>query len=487
MSCLVCRLLAEKSILALAVRVLPISLLHYQAAPDEIFQYYEQAHRLVFGSGIVPWEYHEGTRSWLLPIVLAGVMYVCSLFSDSPQIYFFACRAILGVLSLSVVYVAYQYAPPRFSEAGRFAAALFCALFPYLALFGALALTEVVATHLIFIAFILFRQRWVRRAPLQFVTIGVLLALAFWLRIQLTPPLLVTGAYFCGLNVARWWRVGAGFAVGILLVGVILDAITWGVPFHSLWANIHANVVMDVSSSFGTTRVLGYLSELRDYWPAAMPLALLFFIGAARQPIFFLCGMVVLLSHSFVPHKELRFLYPALCFLVVSLGYGIVEIALWVARFRWARLQGASGAMALAAVSVSIVVAFSIQAKTGDWVRNSGNVLALLDIRTDPHLCGVAVQGIGWWETGGYATFHREVPIFFDTVQRVDYFPSGLPRVTTVILNGQELGETGPYNVLIAEAKSVDPAFRKRQCFPHGGESGLAETCIYDRVSGCAP
>jgi hypothetical protein len=326
--------------LALAVRVLPSSLLHYESSPDEIFQYYEQAHRLVFGSGIVPWEYHEGTRSWFLPIVLASVMYFCSLFSDSPQIYFIACRAILGMLSLSVVYVAYQYLPPRLSEVGRFPVTLLCALFPYLAFFGAVALTETVATHLIFIAFILFRHRWVRRAPLQFMTIGVLLGLAFWLRIQLTPLLLVIGVYFCGVNVVRWCRLGSGFAVSILLVGVILDAITWGAPFHSLWANIRANVIMDVSSSFETTPFLGYLSKVRDHWPAATPLALLFFIGAVRQPIFALCGAVVLLSYSLVPHKELRFMYPALCFLAISSGYGIAEIACWAAQAGWARLQG---------------------------------------------------------------------------------------------------------------------------------------------------
>jgi GPI mannosyltransferase 3 len=473
--------------LALAVRVLPSSLLHYESSPDEIFQYYEQAHRLVFGSGIVPWEYHEGTRSWFLPIVLASVMYFCSLFSDSPQIYFIACRAILGMLSLSVVYVAYQYLPPRLSEVGRFPVTLLCALFPYLAFFGAVALTETVATHLIFIAFILFRHRWVRRAPLQFMTIGVLLGLAFWLRIQLTPLLLVIGVYFCGVNVVRWCRLGSGFAVSILLVGVILDAITWGAPFHSLWANIHANVIMDVSSSFETTPFLGYLSKVRDHWPAATPLALLLFIGAVRQPIFALCGVVVLLSYSLVPHKELRFMYPALCFLAISLGYGIAEIACWAAQAGWARLRGASAGMALAGVSVSVVAALSIQVQTGDWVRHSGDVLAFLEIRDDPHLCGVAVQGISWWDTGGYATLHRDVPIFFDSVHRVERFPSGLQKLTTVVLNGRELGAAGPYNVLIANTKGVDPAFRKRQCFPNGGVSGLAEICIFDRVSGCTP
>ena len=43
------------------------------AHPDEIFQNQEQAHRLVYGYGIVPWEFREGVRSWILPGLLAAV------------------------------------------------------------------------------------------------------------------------------------------------------------------------------------------------------------------------------------------------------------------------------------------------------------------------------------------------------------------------------------------------------------------------------
>src|SRR5690349_2524697 len=41
--------------------------------PDELFQYIEQGHRLAFGSGVVPWEYDIGIRSWFLPSLIAGV------------------------------------------------------------------------------------------------------------------------------------------------------------------------------------------------------------------------------------------------------------------------------------------------------------------------------------------------------------------------------------------------------------------------------
>jgi hypothetical protein len=34
--------------------------------PDEVYQSFEPAHRLVFGHGLVAWEFVEGARSWAL-------------------------------------------------------------------------------------------------------------------------------------------------------------------------------------------------------------------------------------------------------------------------------------------------------------------------------------------------------------------------------------------------------------------------------------
>jgi hypothetical protein len=42
--------------------------------PDEIMQYLEPAHRLVFGNGAICWEYFYGARSWLVPGLVAGVL-----------------------------------------------------------------------------------------------------------------------------------------------------------------------------------------------------------------------------------------------------------------------------------------------------------------------------------------------------------------------------------------------------------------------------
>ena len=44
--------------------------------PDEVMQYLEPAHRLVFGNGVTYWEFFYGARSWLVPGVVAGMLKV---------------------------------------------------------------------------------------------------------------------------------------------------------------------------------------------------------------------------------------------------------------------------------------------------------------------------------------------------------------------------------------------------------------------------
>src|SRR5262245_63430901 len=41
--------------------------------PDEIHQSVEQAHRAVFGYGLVSWEFRDGARSWLFPGAIAAL------------------------------------------------------------------------------------------------------------------------------------------------------------------------------------------------------------------------------------------------------------------------------------------------------------------------------------------------------------------------------------------------------------------------------
>ncbi len=94
--------------------------------PDVIFQYLEQAHRLVYGYGYVPWEYRFGTRNWLLPVLLAGILEAFRFAGiDRPALYIPAMNCVFAVLSISLVFSSYVIARRLFGEpAARVAAVI---------------------------------------------------------------------------------------------------------------------------------------------------------------------------------------------------------------------------------------------------------------------------------------------------------------------------------------------------------------------------
>jgi GPI mannosyltransferase 3 len=72
---------------AFAARLPPVFVFPGINHPDEVFQTLEQAHQVVFGTGLVPWEFVYGTRSWVLPGVLAGLMMLASPLGGGPSFY----------------------------------------------------------------------------------------------------------------------------------------------------------------------------------------------------------------------------------------------------------------------------------------------------------------------------------------------------------------------------------------------------------------
>jgi len=89
--------LAIVVVLAIALRLEPILIEPSAVWGDEIFQTTEPAHRLVYGSGLVPWEFQLGVRSWLLPGVIAGLMELSRLAGDGPDYYLPLIAITLGL------------------------------------------------------------------------------------------------------------------------------------------------------------------------------------------------------------------------------------------------------------------------------------------------------------------------------------------------------------------------------------------------------
>src|SRR5438128_658065 len=79
--------------------------------PDEIYQGLEPAHRLIFGYGIVAWEFQEGARNWAFPGFIALVLKGCQMLGvTDPRTYVMAVRAVFCLVGVATAAATYQLA-----------------------------------------------------------------------------------------------------------------------------------------------------------------------------------------------------------------------------------------------------------------------------------------------------------------------------------------------------------------------------------------
>ena len=79
--------------------------------PDEIYQSFEPAHRLVFGHGLVAWEFLEGARTWAVPGFVAVWLSLCKLVgADSPSTYIHVVKLVFAFLSILAAVGVYRLA-----------------------------------------------------------------------------------------------------------------------------------------------------------------------------------------------------------------------------------------------------------------------------------------------------------------------------------------------------------------------------------------
>ncbi len=427
--------------------------------PDEIFQTLEPAHRLVFGYGVISWEWRLGIRSWVFPTFLAGVMRATAWMGAASSRYVVGTAVVLSLISLVTIWFGYAWAKRASGMPAAIIAALACSFFFGFVYFAPKALYEVVAAHVLLPGLYLgvYGEKLGERKRLFLA--GFLCALAACLRMQLLPALLFAMISFC---YPRWRTripaVAAGATVPVLLFGAV-DWMTWSYPWQSFILYYKENVVS------GPGKELTLVQPW--YWYALVllvllgPTVLLLFHGARRSPFLAIFCAIVVVSHSVIPHKEIRFIYPILAPAITLAALGIVDLLHEIRR----GMRFLENPRWVVAISVVFFFASSalLAAKCADWYKTRWGVGAFDRLSRDSEVCGVGIYRAIWWESGGYTHLHRDVPI--------------IPLQSA----GQLAKDAPAINALIAPADSpgLPSGFGQTQCW-----EGV---CLYERPGTCTP
>ena len=156
--------------------------------PDEIMQYLEPAHRLVFGNGVTYWEYFYGVRSWLVPGLVAAILKLFDAVGlGQPAWYVGGVELVFCAISLLIPAGMYFFARWHFGEATARVALVMGAFWYELVGFAHKPMTEFVATALL-MSLLALTVRPVPDRLRVLVTVAALAVLAAAIRVQYAPP-----------------------------------------------------------------------------------------------------------------------------------------------------------------------------------------------------------------------------------------------------------------------------------------------------------
>jgi hypothetical protein len=459
-------------LLAIGLRLIPIVFVPTIVWGDEIFQTSEQAHRLVYSTGLVPWEFQLGMRSWLLPGVIAALMELSRIAGDGPDYYIPLIAGSFAALAAAPVVCGFLWGRRLFGSFGGWIAGAVVAVAPEAVYFGARTLCETVAAHLLILALYVLEPGYRVASRRRFFAGGALLGLVFVLRIQLAPALVV---------VALWtsWRAVrerapaliAGAAVALAAAG-ILDTVTLGYPLASVWRNFIYNVYYGASSTFGIEPWHYYLlGELGVWGGGAATLVLLAGLGARRMPLPLAAVVTILAVHSAIAHKEYRFIYPAVLLIMTLVGVGLAQVAAWGRDRlleRGVRERTATAGPVVLVLSWWCLVSFHVwtgAALTAHRFRGHDNLRAVSLVAHGPALCGLGLYGLDgddWVNYGGYTHLHRPVPMYWPKDEaEFDTLAAAFDTLVYIKVPPEGLG------------------FTPQQCF--------GQVCVARRSGGCAP
>lgn len=287
---------------------------------DEQFQTLEPAARFIYGFGTETWEWEHGTRSWLVPIFympVLGLLKAVGLEGGSVAIA--ACRLWMVLFSLLTLWRFHLLLRLRgIGPLARLLAVGSFALLPAMIYWAPTTFSDSWSTFFLWAALAQAAFFFRGQRKLDAATAAAFFTLAFLARIQLLPwagtALLI---FFFQAKSARR-EIFLASLLPALGAGA-LDWYSWGAPFSSYYGNLAANLLHGAADSNGTMPWWAYPGLL------ARNLGLPFFLVAAGSYLFclfrpsrwekvdyliFLPGLLHLVAHSLIPHKETRFVLP---------------------------------------------------------------------------------------------------------------------------------------------------------------------------------
>ncbi len=425
--------MAAVIVLGIALRIVAGSNSLGFVHPDEHQQYLEAANKIAFGYGVSFWEYERGIRHYLYPGSLAILLKLFDTIGISSPIHQAQIiRSLMGIGVFASV-VMYSFGMLRQKRhMAAFSLLVLATASPFFIFVGARTLSET-ATIPLLMAMLYFLDR--RPGTAGFLA-GIMFAVRFQSALFVAPLFfamvvqrIVKDRSLAGLKSSA--RPFAASCIASLLLVGFIDYCTWGHWFHSPIEYVRANVVENVASSFGVSPWYQYAIWAYDSLIESTFLIIpLVCIGAWYCPRLAFAMATFAVAHSFIGHKEPRFLWPMIPVVFVLVAVGIEHLSRCLSTQQKKYL--------VIGLSLTLIASVKFQWDATDWHmgRTETSALALARVREIEDVRGVALLG-GDAHSGNLFYLRRDLPY--------------LARTEWQELSTHALWKNGCLNYLIAE------------------------------------
>ncbi|GHS93423.1 hypothetical protein FACS1894139_05440 [Planctomycetales bacterium] len=335
--------------------------------PDEYWQTIEFANCKLGGTPVeaMPWEFPAQMRPWLQPALYFAIAKTAGAvgFTDpfNLTLFFRLSSALCGWLAVTaLMFGAYRLYPAVSPRKAAVYLLTLTAFLPYTLVRTSSEATSSAFSMLGFALLILGDAK--RGDSLEqsagggafpgrlLFAVGLLWGAAFEFRYQ--AALFIAGfvfwLFFIRIKTARLPAVAALFGgiFTVVALGVLLDTWGYGAPVFAPWNYFTQNILHGKAAEFGVSPWYGYATLLlKPHLKYGVPLLLFLAIGAIigsirypRQPLAWGLWLLVI-AHSAVGHKELRFLtnalLPAILLTVYAFSPRHADDKFWTKVWRW--------------------------------------------------------------------------------------------------------------------------------------------------------
>jgi phosphatidylinositol glycan class B len=303
--------------------------------PDEVFQFLDPAMNRAFGFGVLAWEWQVGLRNWAVPGLFSWLLRACAALGvEDVQ----ARRLVLALpqfaLHVALLHSVWRLTARRVGAAVAPIAVALVGLSPLVVVFAGRTLSESISAAFLVVGLERLDARAADADGRVAFAGGLLLGLA---EVTRYGSAAVIAPALLWLAITRRFRAlaftiagGAVIALGLglfdrLTWGAVLPAARWGGWWHSLQEYVDYNLLSGKAEQFGVSPWHYYLPRLLA--PVGLAGVLLWrWLPATRALLFVVPALVYVASVSVTPHKEDRFLYPALVLLTVAGAPAVAQV-----------------------------------------------------------------------------------------------------------------------------------------------------------------